>query len=107
VESVDKEHHLATRGSGGVGRRGAIFEIVAAPSWQLALRTETEKWPAHGRDRVGQRGEPAGPGCVARQVGDRTVAQGMPALRLVARQVLDLHPRHVDARRALALAALA
>src|SRR3546814_2720904 len=46
-------------------------------------------------------------GRVARQVGDQQLAQGHPLLSRPRRQHLDLHLRHVDAGRALALAALA
>src|ERR1041385_5358302 len=104
AEGIDEQHHLATR---RLRLRGSILEKVGTPLRQWSLGAEAEKRSAQRCGPVGERRETTCPRRVARQVGDRTVAQRVAVARLVVRQELDLHARHVDTGRALALATLA
>ncbi len=57
--------------------------------------------------QVERRGEKRRDRRIARQMGDKPVLQAPPAAGVIVVQELDLHPRHVDARRAFSLAGLA
>ena len=122
VEGVDEEQRRlgagARRGDRRLGAReqrpvARAPERVAAPGRQATPRRQAEQPLGECRragNAVAQVGEPrhaAGRMGVVGQVRDQAVLQRVAVPLLVVMEELDLHPRHVDAGRALALAALA
>src|SRR5690606_27006449 len=103
VERIDEEHDLAPAALGP----GALDKVVGAPARKLALRSEAEQALEEPCPGVRQRWKRPCIRRVAGQVGDGALAQRQRMRLAVMRKKLDLHARHVDAGRALALAALA
>src|SRR6185295_4625497 len=122
VEGVDEEHRrLAVAARGGDRRLGGreqarvvrAPERVAAPARQRAVGGEAEQPLAQQRrsrqrsERVGERRDAGERVRNVGQLADDAVLQRAAVAPGVLGEDLDLHPRHVDAGRALALAALA
>ena len=91
------------RGRRGRGASAGSGRCALKPSRRSLARCQAGDAVA----QVGEEGQARGPGRVARQVGDQAVAGREAVALAVAVEELDLHPRHVDAGRAFAAAALA
>ena len=111
IEAVGPQHNFMTvlRAKAQSG----MIETVAPPHRQVARGGKAQqlfRQPAQHADlvaQVQQRREFRGQRRITRHARDQPVAQGIAVLLRPRRQHLDLHPRHVHAGGAFALAGLA
>ena len=114
VERVGEQDDVAVlRRTYLIASGGRLQERAGLPLRQAALRREADQLLAERREdryavaQVDERRQTRGDRRIAREEGDEPVLQSPAVAAVVVMEKLDLHPRHVDAGRAFALAALA
>ena len=116
VEGVDEQHHAAfgAHHRGDVHtRQGRVERVRGLPGRQRTLGAQPghalgqASQPRPAVTQIEQRRQLTGQACIAGQVGNELILQGVPVVLLVVVRELDFHLGHVHTRGALAFATFA